>query len=143
MKSMIFNVATLIASLAATITAAADASPYPKQGCDPETQSAAAFHQCYAANLVAANRALDETYKALMAQKTFYVGSAAALRDVERAWIVYKDKECDYEYGASRDENFWLAHADCEARLTEQRIRELQGRPSCTGGASVCYPHMR
>jgi uncharacterized protein YecT (DUF1311 family) len=78
-----------------------------------------------------------------MVQKTSYVGSADALRDVERGWIVYKDRECNYEYGTGRDENYWLAHADCEIRLTEQRIRELQGRPSCTGGDSVCYPHMR
>jgi uncharacterized protein YecT (DUF1311 family) len=139
MNKLIFAVA----AWASVGAAAADAPPYAKQNCDPATQSAAAFHQCYAANLERANKALDETYRGLMAQKTFTVGSAAALRDVERAWIVYKDRECNYEYGASRDENYWVAHADCEIRLTEQRIRELQGRPSCTGGASVCYPHMR
>jgi uncharacterized protein YecT (DUF1311 family) len=141
MKSIIFA-AAILASVGAAF--AADVPPpYAKQSCDPSAQSAVAFHQCYAANLAAANRALDETYRTLMAQKTFYVGSAAALRDVERVWIVYKDKECGYEYGASRDENYWLAHADCEIRVTEQRIRELQARPSCTGGDSVCYPHMR
>ncbi len=140
MKAVIFAAAI---SAWAGAAFAADAPTYPKQNCDAAAQSGTAFHQCYAANLAAVNRALDETYKGLMAQKPFYVGTAAGLRDVERAWIVYKDKECDYEYGASRDENFWLAHADCEIRLTEQRIHELQGHPSCTGGASVCYPHMR
>ena len=140
MKTLIFAIAIFVAAGA---TAAADAPTYAKQNCDAATQSAAALHQCFAANLAAANRVLDETYKSLMVQKTFYVGSAVALREVERAWIVYKDRECEYEYSASRDENYWLAHADCEIRLTEQRIRELQGRPSCTGGSSVCYPHMR
>jgi uncharacterized protein YecT (DUF1311 family) len=139
MKALILALATL-ASFGA---AAADAPPYAKQNCDPAGQSAVAFHQCYAANLAAANKVLDETYRGLMAQKTFHVGRATALRDVERAWIVYKDRECNYEYGTPRDENYWLAHADCEIRLTEQRIRELQRRPSCTGGDSVCYPHMR
>lgn len=140
MKSMIIA-AMILASFGAA--AAADAPLYAKQNCDPAAQSAAAFHQCYAANLASANKALDNTYRSLMAQKTFYVGSAAGLREVERAWIVYKDRECAYEFGAGRDENYWLAHADCEIRLTEERIRELQGRPSCTGGDSVCYPHMR
>ena len=61
------------------------------------------------------------------------------------AITVYKDKECRYEYGdgSSGNEDYWLAHADCEIRFTEQRIAELKGRPSCTGGNSVCTPHMR
>ena len=135
----------LAVTLGAFCTAAADAPLYPKQNCEAVIQSATAFHQCYAANLAAANKALDALYQSLMTQQTFYVGSADALRDVERAWIVYKDKECKYEYGdgTSGNEDYWLAHADCEIRVTEQRIRELQGRPSCTGGGSVCTPHMR
>lgn len=79
-----------------------------------------------------------------MTQKPFYVGSAEKLRDLERAWIAFKEKECAYEYGANpTSEDYWLGHTDCEIRVTEQRIRELQGRPSCTGGGSVCTPHMR
>ena len=95
---------------------AASAAPlYPKQDCKAVIASASAFHQCYTDNLAAANRALNELYAQLMAQKVFYVGSRDRLRDVERAWIVYKDKECDYEYGAPpRSEDYWLAHADCE-----------------------------
>jgi uncharacterized protein YecT (DUF1311 family) len=129
-----------------TQTALADDAPlYPKQDCQAVIQSASAFHACYAANLEAANKALDRLYNDLMHQQTFYVGSADALRDVERAWIVYKDKECKYEYGdgTSGNEDYWLAHADCEIRVTEARIVELKGRPSCTGGGSLCTPHMR
>ncbi len=125
--------------------ARADAPLYPKQDCQSVIQSASAFHACYATNLAAANKALDDVYQSLMHQQTFYLGSADALRDVERAWIVYKDKECRYEYGdgTSGNEDYWLAHADCEIRVTEQRIVELKGRPSCTGGGSLCTPHMR
>jgi len=135
---------TATALPACAFAAAAGPPLYSKQSCDTQAQSAEAFHECYAANLVAVNRALDEIYRALLAQKEFYVGSAHALRGVERAWVVYKERECAYEYGAgSGNEDYWLAHADCEIRVTEQRIRELEGRPSCTGGDSVCYPHMR
>ena len=134
-----------VVTLALAGTAAADEPHYQKQNCQAVIQSASAFHQCYAANLAAANKALDAIYNALLTQPTFYVGSADALRDVERAWIVYKDKECRYEYGdgTSGNEDFWLAHADCEIRVTDQRIAELKGRPSCTGGNSICTPHMR
>jgi uncharacterized protein YecT (DUF1311 family) len=134
--------AALIGSLGAS--AAGGAPLYPKQDCNAVIASASAFHKCTADNLAAANRALNELYAQLMSQKVFYVGSRDRLRDVERAWIVYKDKECDYEYGARpQSEDYWLAHADCEIRVTEQRIRELQDRPSCQGGDSVCTPHMR
>ena len=135
----------IFAVLATVSSAAADEPPFPKQDCGPVIQSASAFHQCYAANLAAVNKALDTFYNALLSQKTFYVGSADALRDVQQAWIVYKEKECRYEYGdgMSGNEDYWLAHADCEIRVTEQRIVELKGRPSCTGGGSLCTPHMR
>jgi len=127
--------------------ALADEAPlYARKDCNAVIASAAAFHQCYAGNLAAANAALDRLYRQLMSRKVFYVGSPDGLRDVERAWIAYKDRECDYEFGKpspAQSEDYWLAHADCEIRVTEQRIRELQGRPSCTGGDSLCTPHMR
>ncbi len=140
MKSAILAIALFAASASG---AAAEMPLYARQDCDAVIHSADAFHRCYADNLEAANRTLEETYRSLMAQRTFYVGSRSALRDVERAWVAYKDRECDYEYGGRGNENYWLAHASCEIRLTEQRIRELRDRPSCTGGDSVCYPHMR
>jgi len=135
----------LVGLIGGAASAAADEPLYAKQDCQKVIQSAGAFHKCYADNLTAANRALDQIYNELLTQKVFYVGSAAALSDVQQAWRVYKDKECRYEYGdgTSGNEDYWLAHADCEIRMIEARIVELKGRPSCTGGGSVCTPHMR
>ena len=149
MRLVSFCFATVFTVAMFTVAApalAADTPLYAKKDCNAVIASAAAFHQCYADNLTAANAALDRLYRQLMSRKVFYIGSRDGLRDVERAWIVYKDKECDYEYGkllATQSEDSWLAHADCEIRVTEQRIRELQGRPSCSGGDSICTPHMR
>ncbi|MBI1210690.1 MAG: DUF1311 domain-containing protein [Alphaproteobacteria bacterium] len=142
MKALLFVVA---AAFGFAGTAFADAPLYPKQDCEKVIHSATAFHKCYAANLDAANKALNRVYKGLLAQKVFYVGSAEGLRDVERAWVVYKDKECAYEYGAfdSGNEDYWLAYVGCEIRKIDERIVELKGRPSCTGGNSVCTPHIR
>lgn len=140
-----FSICLSAAVSATTMPAMAEEPLYPKQDCQAVIRSASAFHTCYASNLAAANQALDRIYTSLLNQKVFYVGSADALRDVQRAWSVYKDKECRYEYGdgTSGNEDYWLAHADCEIRMIEQRIVELKGRPSCTGGGSVCTPHMR
>ena len=107
-------------------------------------------------NLVRAAPAVSEAaYFAKLRLSELIVGDAPCraarlARDVlvrgdsERAWVAYKEAECAYEDGAKpTSEDYWLAHTDCEIRLTEARIRELSGRPSCAGGASLCTPHMR
>ena len=143
-KDMNYALLAAVMVLTSSAAVAQDTPLYAKKDCNAVIADAAAFHQCYADNFAAADAALNRLYKQLLAQKVFYVGSAAALRDSERAWVAYKDKECALEYGAKpASEDYWLAHTDCEIRVTEDRIRELLGRPSCTGGDSVCTPHMR
>ena len=82
MKVLVFRAATfLVVAVAAVGAAWADEPPpYAKQNCDAVIQSAAAFHECYAANLDAAHKALEETYQSLLAQKTFYVKRRGAAR---------------------------------------------------------------
>lgn len=134
-----------VVALSAPAPALAQGVPlYAKKDCNEVITDAQAFHQCFADNFGAADDALNALYQKLMAQQVFYVGSRQALRDSERAWVAYKEAECAYEDGAKpTSEDYWLAHTDCEIRLTEARIRELSGRPSCAGGASLCTPHMR
>lgn len=134
----------LFALLLAMPAQAQNAPLYIKKDCNAVVADAAAFRKCMAENLAAADAALDKLYAQLLARKVFYVGSQAGLRDSERAWIVYKERECANEYSARpASEDYRLGRSDCEIRMTEDRIRELLGRPSCSGGASVCAPHMR
>jgi uncharacterized protein YecT (DUF1311 family) len=97
-------------------------------------------------SLEAANVALATEYKFLMAQQ----GNGrdkAALRDLERAWIGYKDKQCLFEVGAADGTAqrpgmaLWSNYADCELRVTKARAQELKSM-ECAG-VSVCARHIR
>jgi uncharacterized protein YecT (DUF1311 family) len=99
-----------------------------------------------AADLAAANAALNAEYKIILAQDGA-PKDKAALRDLERAWIVYKDKQCLFEDGGGDGTvqrpgiPLWSNYADCEIRLTKARTEELKGL-ECQG-VSVCAVHSR
>ena len=120
---------------------AQDAPLYAKQNCEAMKLGKPAFIKCYAANLAAANVALGKAYEAAMNHPG---NDKNAIRDVERAWIAYKDKECAIENNGDatwkKNEDYGLRHSQCEIQKTEERIQELQ-LLTCEG-ASLCYPHV-
>ena len=99
-----------------------------------------------AGDLTAANAKLNAEYQKIMAQEGT-PKDKTALRDLERAWIAYKDKQCLFEVGGGDGimqtpaMPLWSNYADCEIRLTEARTGELKGL-ECQG-ASVCAVHSR
>ncbi|MGA7713164.1 MAG: lysozyme inhibitor LprI family protein [Rhizomicrobium sp.] len=113
----------------------------PKQNCEAMKLGKPAFIKCYAANFAAANMALGNAYEAAM---NHYGNDKNAIRDIERTWIAYKDKECAIENNGDatwkKNEDYGLRHTQCEIEKTEERIRELQIL-TCEG-ASLCYPHV-
>jgi len=121
--------------------AAQDAPPYAKKDCEALHQGKSAFIKCYDANLAAANQALGKAYVGAMNHPG---NDKNTIRDVERAWIAYKDKECAIENNGDatwkKNEDYGLRHSQCEIEKTEQRIQELQ-LLTCEG-ASLCYPHV-
>ena len=137
-----FSTLALAALFAVCGTAVAqDAPPYAKKDCESLHQGKPAFIKCYAANLAAANVALGKAYEAAMNHPG---NDKNTIRDVERAWIAYKDKECAVENNGDKtwkaNEDYGLRHGQCEIQKTEERIQELQ-LLTCEG-ASLCYPHV-
>jgi uncharacterized protein YecT (DUF1311 family) len=53
--------------------------------------------------------------------------SKEQLRNVERAWIAYRDKECAFEVGEQKDGgSIWpMQMSNCLEQMTAARIREL------------------
>ena len=96
------------------------------------------------ADLARANLELSKVYGRVMAQQ-HDDKDKKALRELERAWIAFKDKQCAFETGggdgtAQRPADpGWPTWSDCELRVTEARIEELEGLV-CTG-VSACNPH--
>jgi len=79
---------------------------------------------------------LNTTYKALRqiyqqndAEMSEYDGfnRANELREVQRAWIVWRDAKCDFAYGEFRGGTIGkLVASDCEKALTAERALELE-----------------
>ena len=96
------------------------------------------------ADLARANAELSKIYGQVMGQQ-HDEKDRKALRDLERAWIAFKDKQCAFETGggdgtAQRPSDpGWPGWSDCELRVTQARIEELKGLV-CVG-VSACNPH--
>jgi uncharacterized protein YecT (DUF1311 family) len=112
----------------ATQAAAEEAALYPVEDCSRFAVQAD-LNTCAAANLAAADAALNAVYRQLMAQQDDK-SAKDRLTDVERAWLAYRDKECAFEVGPQRDGgSIWpMEMSNCLERKTADRIRELEAQ---------------
>jgi uncharacterized protein YecT (DUF1311 family) len=117
---------------------ASDAPLYKTKDCDKETVQME-MNICAGANLDAANGELNRVYQKLMAQQTDQK-SKDQLKDVERNWIAYRDKECAWEIGPQEDGgSIWpMAMDNCLQEKTDARIRELKEQLDCVEGDVTC-----
>ena len=59
------------------------------------------------------------------------------LRDAERAWVDYRDKECESQTAGSAGGSIRPMYiAQCQTALTKRRIRELEAQRDCQ--AELC-----
>jgi uncharacterized protein YecT (DUF1311 family) len=133
-----FPVAALLACAIAGSAFAKDAPLYKTQDCGKEMVQMG-MNACAGANLDAANAALNGVYRKLMAQQTD-AKSKAQLKDLERAWIAYRDKECGWEIGPEQDGgSIWPMDMDnCLEDKTDAHIRELNHMLDCPEGDVTC-----
>ncbi len=125
-------------TLAASIAVADDVALYAVRDCGKFTTQMD-LNECAGANLHAADAALNKVYQQVMAQQGD-ASSKEQLKDVERAWIAYRDKECAFEVGPRQDGgSIWpMEMSICLEAKTAARIRELTRLRGCTAGVSAC-----
>ena len=107
-------------------------------GCD-ENGNQMQLNQCAAEELARANAALNSTYQALM--KKIEAPNQAQLRDAQRAWIAFRDKECTFETGggANQGGSIWPMMVDkCLTTMTQERTKALQAQVKCPGWDLSC-----
>lgn len=75
----------------------------------------------------AAERDLDTAYRAL--RERLDARAQADLRDAERAWIAFRDKECAFRARGAKDGE--AARSVCMAELARRRSEELGARLDC------------
>ena len=94
------------------------------------------MNRCADKDYQAADKVLNEIYKkALAAQE----GDDEKLKAAQRAWIVFRDAECDFR--TESDEGGSIQPMDralCMAALTKERAKQLRDYLGCQKDASKC-----
>ena len=84
------------------------------------------LNACYGKLAEAADTKLNKLYKQLTAKSEGK--EKDALRDAQRAWVAYRDKECDYEtIGEEGGSIRPMEISICVADKTNARIKEFEG----------------
>lgn len=116
------------------------------QRCLDEAQSQGEMNRCVAAEWRRADSALNSAYRALMARIRADEGFMATkdgrargdvlLRDVQRAWIIQRDKLCQLQAYAVRGGSLEPLMLDsCRAQFTRERTAWLESiNPPEDGG---------
>jgi len=89
-----------------------------------------------------ADAELNASYKALLSQ--LGTPDQQRLRDAQRAWIAFRDKECAFRTQGNQGGSVGAATAaDCVGELTRQRAETLKRQLDCPEGDVSCVPRNR
>jgi uncharacterized protein YecT (DUF1311 family) len=130
---------TAVAAIAVISSAAcARDSFYPTQDCNSATNQRD-INQCAQDNFESADRALNDVYHRVMDELPDQ-GAKDQLRDSERAWISFRDRECSRQVGPREGGgSIWPMNlANCLEEKTAGRIRELRHSVDCPNGPNAC-----
>ncbi|HEY9623028.1 MAG TPA: lysozyme inhibitor LprI family protein [Crinalium sp.] len=91
---------------------------------NPQTQSE--MNTCAAKSADLADTKLNETYQKL--KETLQGSDADLLVSAQRAWIDFRDKNCQFSSGRFEGGSIApLVYSSCVERVTKQRTQELEG----------------
>jgi uncharacterized protein YecT (DUF1311 family) len=89
------------------------------------------LNSCYDRLRQVADDELNRTYQHLMSRASDQ-GLKIALRDAERAWISYRDKECEFESSNVRGGSaYMMVFAICLTEKIQARTKELSRILDC------------
>jgi uncharacterized protein YecT (DUF1311 family) len=121
-----------IAAFLLTATPAFLAAQDDEEFC-PKGRTQLDMNNCAAAELAHADRALNETYQAVL--RLLDPERVELLREAQRAWIRWRDAECEFEAsefaGGSMEP---MIQALCLAHVTKERTKALAPLVTDRGG---------
>jgi uncharacterized protein YecT (DUF1311 family) len=137
------KIISIAVAMMAVIPSAAQArdSFYPVQDCNKAVVQMD-LNECTEANFEAADKALNDVYKSVMAAQTDDA-SREQLRQSERTWIAFRDRECARQVGPREGGgSIWpMDMALCLQDQTDKRIRELKRSLDCPNGPNAPCTH--
>jgi len=94
---------------------------------------------CTANDAASADTALNAVYKALAGRLA--PADQKRLREAQRAWIPFRDKECSFRTRPYADGSVYSSLIGvCKAELTKARLAQLQHQLQCPEGDLSCVP---
>lgn len=94
---------------------------------------------CTPTDAAAADAALNAVYKALAGRLA--AADLGRLREAQRAWIPFRDKECAFRAQPYADGSVHSSLVEaCKAELTKARLAQLQHQLQCPEGDLSCVP---
>ena len=113
------------------------ALPAAAQDCPDESQ--AGLNQCADEAYKKADTALNATYKEVMARLKDSEDTAKSLVAAQRAWIAYRDAECDFiASGVEGGSALPMIVLQCREQETTRRTDELKALLNCEEGDLSC-----
>jgi uncharacterized protein YecT (DUF1311 family) len=109
------------------------------QKCDRADESQAGMNICAAADQQAADHKLNKAYGDIMKRLSDDAEARRRLQSAQRAWIAFRDAECDFSTADSREGTIYPAlYSDCLTALTNERTAQLEGYLNCEEGDMAC-----
>lgn len=117
-------------------------APASAQSAAPDCSSAPntlAMNACYKARHDAADAMLNERYRTLMAR--LGTEDQARLRDAQRAWVAFRDKQCAFETASHATGSIYpVLVTTCLTELTQARTATFEHYLNCPSGDTSCVP---
>ena len=98
------------------------------------------MNECAGKAFDEADAKLNDAYKQIEGRLKDDAASKKLLVDAQRAWIAFRDAECNFQGGprAEAGSMYPMVVASCQAALTNGRLKDLQGYLNCTDADTDC-----
>ena len=120
------------------IAGAIASSAQAAEGCDVPGLSQAELNDCYGNVFKKPDAELNVLYRQITARLKDDKATAKLLVAAQRAWVAFRDAECDFSASGVSGSAHGMVLAICLARLTGKRIDDFQNFLKCQEGALDC-----
>jgi uncharacterized protein YecT (DUF1311 family) len=113
-------------------------TPAHAQECN-EPSNQHALHVCADETYKKTNAELNTTYQEIMGRLKDDEPTREMLVKAQRAWLAFRDAECDFATFAAKDGSIWpMLNLQCLDALTAKRIIDLKVYLNCEEGDMSC-----
>jgi uncharacterized protein YecT (DUF1311 family) len=103
-------------------------------------QDQATMNECAGKSFTEADKKLNDAYKQIEGRLKDDAASKKLLVDAQRAWVAFRDAECNFQGGPPDMAGtiYPMVIAECKQAVTDDRLKDLQGYLNCQEGDASC-----